>query len=145
MVAVYSLKKGQKTIEGRFSSITKTKRKKCRESQFVPTEIVISGLLGNRKYEYEFVFDWMSKHDWKKRIKDVDFVEISKLSGRGWYDAFQPLFQNKWNNAISGLIPQVRDVLTQELDASRTRLSFPREWTALRRFRPEWLGLSRRS
>ncbi len=91
--AEYSLNKERKAAHDRFSSITKTKWKKYSEEKYVPKEIVISGVLGERKYEYEFAFDWLPSELWMKKVKDVDLDKISKLQGRGWFDAFNELLE----------------------------------------------------
>lgn len=93
ILAEYSLSEDKKASTGRFSSITKTKWKKFGEKQSVPHEILVSGLLGESKYEYVFTFDWIAADAWKEKIKNTDFAEISKRKGRGWFDAFNALLE----------------------------------------------------
>lgn len=93
ILAEYSISEDKKAATGRFSSITKTKWKKFGEKQNVPQEILVSGLLGESKYEYVFTFDWIAADVWKEKIKNTDFAEISRRKGRGWFDAFNALLE----------------------------------------------------
>jgi len=97
IVCERSLVSEKKTAPVGFFSTTKTKWKKHGDDRFVPEKIQLSGNVGEKKYEYEFDFDWMDLEKWRKSASTLDLSAIGNGEGTKWWTTFSGAFDESKN------------------------------------------------